>query len=112
MERALLEDIFRAAVAAADPGRAILAHLPEKPRGRTVVVGAGKASAQMAAAFEKHWGQPVTGLVVTRYGYAAPASQIEIVEAPIPCPTKPAFSPPVASWARSTASVMTISSSP
>src|SRR3569623_1625992 len=91
MERALLEDIFRAAVAAADPGRASLQHLPETPRGRTVVVGAGKASAQMAAAFEKHWGQPVTGLVVTRYGYAAPASQIEIVEASHPVPDEAGF---------------------
>ena len=81
MERALLEDLFRAAVAAADPGRAVAAHLPPKPRGRTVVVGAGKASAQMAAAFERHWPEQVSGLVVTRYGYAVPTNRIEIVEA-------------------------------
>ena len=91
MERELLEDLFRTAVAAADPGRAIAAHLPEKPRGKTVVVGAGKASAQMAAAFEKHWGQPVTGLVVTRYGYAVPTAQIEIVEASHPVPDEAGY---------------------
>src|SRR5438128_1171019 len=78
LDRDLLEDLFRTAVAAADPARAIATHLPEPPRGRTVVVGAGKASAQMAAAFERLWPGPLTGLVVTRYGYAAPTRQIEI----------------------------------
>ena len=91
MDRALLEDLFRAAVAAADPGRAIVRHLPDKPRGRTVVVGAGKASAQMAAAFERLWDGPLTGLVVTRYGYAVPAGQIEIVEASHPVPDEAGF---------------------
>ena len=86
MDRDLLEDLFRTAVAAADPARAIAAHLPPRPRGRTVVIGAGKASAQMAAAFEKAWAGPLTGLVVTRYGYGAPATQIEIVEAAHPVP--------------------------
>ncbi|MBN9304578.1 MAG: glycerate kinase [Devosia sp. 67-54] len=91
MDRALLEDLFRAAVAAADPGRAVAAHLPPKPRGRTVVVGAGKASAQMAAAFERHWGEPVGGLVVTRYGYGVPTSRIEIVEASHPVPDEAGY---------------------
>src|SRR3569623_3413049 len=91
MERALLEDLFRAAVAAADPGRAILSYLPEKPRGRTVVVGAGKASAQMAAAFERLWDGPLTGLVVTRYGYSAPTRQIDIVEAAHPVPDEASY---------------------
>ena len=91
MERELLEDLFRTAVAAADPARAIATHLPTRPRGKTVVVGAGKASAQMAAAFEKLWGQPVTGLVVTRYGYGAPTSQIEIVEASHPVPDEAGY---------------------
>ena len=91
MDRDLLEDLFRTAVAAADPARAIAAHLPEKPRGRTVVVGAGKASAQMAAAFERLWPGPLTGLVVTRYGYAAPTRQIEIVEASHPVPDEAGF---------------------
>jgi hydroxypyruvate reductase len=91
MERALLEDLFRAAVAAADPGRAVAAHLPPKPRGRTVVGGAGKASAQMAAAFERHWPEPVSGLVVTRYGYAVPTNRIEIVEASHPVPDEAGY---------------------
>ncbi len=91
MDRELLEDLFRAAVAAADPARAIAANLPERPRGRTIVIGAGKASAQMARAFERAWGQPVDGLVVTRYGYAAPTDRIEIVEASHPVPDEAGF---------------------
>ncbi len=91
MDRDLLEDLFRTAVAAADPGRAIAAHLPEKPQGRTIVIGAGKASAQMARAFEQFWGQPVDGLVVTRYGHAVPTTQIEIVEASHPVPDEAGY---------------------
>ena len=66
--KALLTDLFHAAVAAADPMQALRAHLPDRPRGRTYVVGAGKGAAQMAAAFERLWDGPVEGLVVTRYG--------------------------------------------
>jgi hydroxypyruvate reductase len=91
LDRELLDDLFRTAVAAADPARAIAAHLPEKPRGRTVVVGAGKASARMAAAFERVWDGPLIGLVVTRYGYAAPTRQIEIVEAAHPVPDEAGY---------------------
>lgn len=91
MDRELLEDLFRTAVAAADPGRAIAAHLPQKPAGRTIVVGAGKASAQMARAFEELWDQPVDGLVVTRYGHAVPTSRIEIVEASHPVPDEAGY---------------------
>jgi hydroxypyruvate reductase len=91
MDRALLEDLFRTAVAAADPGRAIAPHLPKKPAGKTVVVGAGKASAQMARAFEQLWDDPVEGLVVTRYGHAAPTTQIEIVEASHPVPDEAGY---------------------
>ena len=91
MDRDLLEDLFRTAVAAADPARAIAAHLPRRPLGRTVVIGAGKASAQMASAFEKAWAGPLTGLVVTRYGYGAPTTQIEIVEASHPVPDEAGF---------------------
>ncbi len=85
-DRALLRALFDAAVAAADPARVIAAHLPEKPKGRTVVVGAGKASAAMASAFEKAWDGPLEGLVVTRYGHGAPCRDIEIVEASHPVP--------------------------
>lgn len=81
-----LTSIFEAAVAAADPGLTIRRHLPEKPKGRTIVIGAGKGSAQMAAAFEKAWDGPLEGVVVTRYGFAAPCERIRIVEASHPVP--------------------------
>ena len=84
--RGFLTDLFHAAVAAADPARALAAHLPERPRGRTIVVGAGKGAAQLAAAFEDLWDGPVEGAVVTRYGYACPTRTIEVLEASHPVP--------------------------
>src|SRR5690242_17705203 len=81
-----LTSIFHAAVAAADPEKTIRTHLPAKPPGKTVVVGAGKGAAQMAAAFEKAWDGPIDGLVVTRYGYGAPTQRIEVIEAAHPVP--------------------------
>jgi hydroxypyruvate reductase len=78
--------MFDAAVAAAQPALRIPACLPAPPRGRTVVVGAGKASAAMAQALERHWAGPLSGLVVTRYGYAVPCERIRIVEAAHPVP--------------------------
>ncbi|TPM40231.1 glycerate kinase [Mesorhizobium sp. B2-3-4] len=84
--KVFLTSIFDAAVAAADPERTIREHLPAKPRGRTIVIGAGKGSAQMAAAFEKVWDGPIEGLVVTRYGYGAKCERIEIIEAAHPVP--------------------------
>ncbi|MBZ9660536.1 glycerate kinase [Mesorhizobium sp. ESP-6-4] len=84
--KTFLTSIFNAAVAAADPEKTIRNHLPAKPKGRTVVVGAGKGSAQMAAAFEKVWDGPIDGLVVTRYGYGARCERIEIIEAAHPVP--------------------------
>ncbi len=81
-----LTAIFKAAVAAADPELTIRRHLPAKPKGRTIVIGAGKGSAQMAAAFDKTWDGPLEGLVVTRYGYAAPCDRIEVLEAAHPVP--------------------------
>ncbi|AMX96309.1 glycerate kinase [Mesorhizobium sp. M7A.F.Ca.US.014.04.1.1] len=84
--KSFLVSIFNAAVAAADPERTIRDHLPAKPKGRTIVIGAGKGSAQMAAAFEKVWDAPIEGLVVTRYGYGATCERIEIIEAAHPVP--------------------------
>ena len=84
--KALLERMFEAAVAAAQPATALPPHLPEPPSGRTIVIGAGKASAEMARVFEQHWQGPIEGLVVTRYGYAVPCERIEIVEAAHPVP--------------------------
>lgn len=87
MDRDLLERLFHRAVDAAQPARAVAAHLPAPPKGRTVVIGAGKASAQMARAFEEAWDHPIDdSLVVTRYGYAEPCERIEIVEAAHPVP--------------------------
>ncbi|TGV12279.1 glycerate kinase [Mesorhizobium sp. M8A.F.Ca.ET.173.01.1.1] len=84
--KVFLTSIFNAAVAAADPERTIRDHLPARPRGRTIVIGAGKGSAQMAAAFEKVWDGLIEGLVVTRYGYGARCERIEIIEAAHPVP--------------------------
>ncbi|MEX2200914.1 MAG: glycerate kinase [Dongiaceae bacterium] len=78
--------LFDAAIAAADPMRCLPPHLPARPKGRTIVVGAGKASAAMARAVEEHWEGKLDGLIVTRDGYAAPCKRIEIVEASHPVP--------------------------
>jgi hydroxypyruvate reductase len=84
--RQLLLQMFHAAIASAQPTLCIPPHLPPPPRGRLIVVGAGKASASMARAVELHWPGPLSGLVVTRYGYAVPCEHIEIVEAAHPVP--------------------------
>lgn len=84
--RQLLRDMFMAAVAAAQPERCLSRYLPDPPKGRLLVIGAGKASAAMARAVEDHWQGPVSGLVVTRYGHAVPCDHIEIVEAAHPVP--------------------------
>jgi glycerate 2-kinase len=78
--------MFDAAIASAQPAVCIPAYLPSAPRGRLIVVGAGKASAAMARAVEKNWSGPLSGLVVTRYGYAVPCEHIEIAEAAHPVP--------------------------
>jgi hydroxypyruvate reductase len=82
-----LRDLFMAAVAQADPMLCVPAHLPPKPDGRVVVLGAGKASARMAEALEATWG-PCDGFVITRYGYGRPCQGIEIVEASHPVPDR------------------------
>lgn len=84
--RTLFTSLFSAAVAAAEPERTIHTFLPQKPKGRTIVIGAGKGSAQMARAFENAWNGPLEGVVVTRYGYAVPCERIEILEAAHPVP--------------------------
>ena len=84
----LLLGSFRAALAAADPLAVVPAHLPSPPKGRTLVVGAGKASAAMAAAVERNWpaASPLEGIVITRYGHGLPCERIRIVEAGHPVP--------------------------
>jgi len=88
-ETELLRDLFKVAVNAAQPANTLPGYLPDPPIGRTIVIGAGKASAEMARVFEAHWNGPtdkLTGLVVTRYGCAVPCEHIEIVEASHPVP--------------------------
>ncbi len=86
--QAFLRGLFDAAVAAVSPAVCVPLHLPPPPRGRTVVIGAGKAAAAMAAAVEAHWptNAPLSGMVVTRYGHGAPTSRIRVVEAAHPVP--------------------------
>ncbi|MEM6304680.1 MAG: glycerate kinase [Pseudomonadota bacterium] len=84
--RSFLAALFDAAVAAADPAAALRGKLPAAPKGRTVVVGAGKGAAQLAQAFETLWDGPCEGVVVTRYGYGAPTSHIKVLEAAHPVP--------------------------
>ena len=84
--RTFLRALFDAAVAAALPERCVPPHLPSPPKGRTVVVGAGKAAAAMASAVEAHWRGPLEGLVVTRHGQKLPTRRIEIAEGSHPVP--------------------------
>lgn len=84
--RELLRRMFDAAIQSAQAARCVPPYLPAPPRGRLVVIGAGKASAAMARAVEDHWPGPLEGLVVTRYGYGVTCARIEIVEAAHPVP--------------------------
>jgi len=84
--RALLEESFRAAVAAADPLRILAPHLPPPPKGRSFVAAAGKAAASMALAAEKHFQGELGGIAITRYGHGLPTKRIRVVEAGHPVP--------------------------
>ena len=85
--RLALRAMFDAAIASADPRRVLARHLPSPPRGRTIVVGAGKSAALMAAALEAAWPDtPLSGVVVTRYDHACPTDRIEVIEAAHPVP--------------------------
>lgn len=87
----LLRTLYDAAIQAAQPSLCLPSHLPAPPRGKTIVVGAGKASAAMAAAVEANWRGPLQGLVLTRYGHGCACEHIEIVEAAHPVPDKAGF---------------------
>ena len=89
--KTLLRAMFDAAIAAAQPALCLPAHLPNPAsvKGRTMIIGAGKASAAMARALEDNWKgrlNALTGLVITRYGYEVPCKHIEIVQAAHPVP--------------------------
>ncbi|KQT53747.1 hydroxypyruvate reductase [Aureimonas sp. Leaf454] len=85
-DETLLKSLFSAALRSAMPAGRFEGRLPDRPKGRTIVLGAGKAAASMAAAFESAWGGPCEGLVVTRYGHRVPTQGIEVVEASHPVP--------------------------
>ncbi|KXV48476.1 hydroxypyruvate reductase [Gluconobacter albidus] len=85
-DRTFLTGLFEAAVGAAEPDRILGAYLPDPPKGRTVVIGAGKGAAQLAAAFERVWTGPLSGVVVTRYGNVCPTQFIRVLEASHPVP--------------------------
>ncbi len=82
----LLRTLFDTALGASDPLIVLPPYLPAPPKGRTIVIGAGKASARMAEAVERHWPGPLSGLVVTRYGHGAATRHIEVIEAGHPVP--------------------------
>ena len=82
----LLRQMFDAAIAAALPDKTLPAYLPKPPKGRTLVIGCGKAAGSMAKAVEDHWQGELSGMVVTRYGYNVPTKRIEVVEAAHPVP--------------------------
>lgn len=85
-DRLFLTQLFDAAVAAADPLKVLAGQLPQRPKGRTVVIGAGKGAAQLAAAFESLWDAPLEGVVVTCYGAGCPTRQVRVIEAAHPVP--------------------------
>ncbi len=82
----LLKAMFQAGVDAALPSLCVPPHLPDRPAGRTVIIGAGKASGAMAKALEDSWSGALDGVVVTRYGYRLPTERLEVVEAAHPVP--------------------------
>jgi len=84
--KALLRRMFDAAIGAVDPLKILPGRLPAPPKGRTIVLGAGKAAAAMAKAVEDHWDGPLEGLVLTRYGHGLPTRRIEVVEGAHPVP--------------------------
>ncbi len=85
-DRAFLTELFETAVRAADPIQVLRGHLPARPKGRVVVVGAGKGAAQLAAAFEALWDGLLEGVVVTRYGYGCATQRIKVLQAAHPVP--------------------------
>jgi glycerate 2-kinase len=86
LQRQQLRSLFDAALTAVDPMTAVPQFLPNKPKGRTIVIGAGKASARMALALEQHWDAPLEGMVVTRYDHGEPCQRIRVVQAGHPVP--------------------------
>ena len=91
LDKVFFTELFQAAVDAARPETSLQAFLPAQPKGRTIIIGAGKGAAQMAATFETLWSGDFEGCVVTRYGYGATCNNIEIIEASHPVPDEAGF---------------------
>ena len=86
-EKIFLKSLFKEAINAADPFTLLKNNVPDDPKGRTLIVGCGKAAASMAAAFETYWkGKSLSGLVVTMYGHKVPTKNVEVIEAGHPVP--------------------------
>ncbi len=83
-----LRALFNVAIEAALPAKTIQQHIPKPPKGRTIVIGCGKAAATMASSFERSWQHELSGLVVTRYGHKVETSRIEVLEASHPIPNE------------------------
>ena len=81
-----LQKLFTIAISSVNPENIMTAHLPKKPRGKTVIIAAGKAAASMTRAIEQVWQGPLSGLGITRYGHNISAGKIEIIEAGHPLP--------------------------
>jgi len=84
--KAFFQRLFHVAIRAADPAVCLPPHLPPRPKGRTVVVGAGKGAAQLAQVLENVWDGPLEGAIVTRRGFGAATKRIEVIEASHPVP--------------------------
>lgn len=81
-----LRELYHTAVDAVSAQKCLPSFLPAPPKGRTLVIGAGKGAAAMASVVEQHWQGEISGLVVTRYGHGADCKRIEVVEAAHPVP--------------------------
>src|SRR4051812_15226342 len=84
--KAVLQELFSTAVAAAQAGQVLARYLPPRPQGRIIVLGAGKAAGAMAEAVEQAWDGPLEGLVIAPDGYGRPCRSIKVVEASHPVP--------------------------
>lgn len=81
-----LKSLFHHGLDIADPINCVPPHLPEKPKGRVLIISAGKAAASMAHAVEQKWGDGLEGIAVTRYGHGKECQSIEVIEAAHPVP--------------------------
>ena len=85
-ERAMLRGLFEAAVEAANPVKAVVRNLPQKPKGRTMVIAVGKAAVPMAKAVEDNWDGPLEGLVIAPHGYTHDLKRLTLVHGSHPVP--------------------------